>query len=185
MTKFNNIFISSILHEYNSVFNPQISLELRHSAARNSHIYTLFNSGSLNGSSALHMFATEIVVSIPYKWAQWMTLLSESYENERRRLYATEGERNGDAFVFACVCAVLRKIHWADGPTVQRASYCGSPRWLLRLPVESRPVLVSCLGCGGGANGAQSNPTTIDVSLSSLGIYFSSSTGISNTMPNC
>jgi len=89
------------------------------------------------------MFATEIVVSVPRRWAQWMTPLAGSCENVKRVLYVFDGrERNGDASVFACVCAILRKIHWADGPTVQRASHCGSPRWLLRLPVDSGPILV-------------------------------------------
>lgn len=113
------------------------------------------------------------------------------WEREKKKLLYHWMERNGDASVFACVCAVLRKIHWADGPTLQRASHCGNPRRLLRLPIEAGPVLVLCLGCGGGVNGAQKGAQTersqiqrpsIDVSLSSLGIYFGNSTGISSIM---
>jgi len=54
------------------------------------------------------MFATEIVVSVPRRWAQWMTPLAGSCENVKRVLYvlldAKETETPPCLLVFARSC---------------------------------------------------------------------------------
>jgi len=54
------------------------------------------------------MFATKIVVSVPRRWAQWMTPLAGSCENVKRVLYvlldAKETETPPCLLVFARSC---------------------------------------------------------------------------------
>lgn len=144
----------------------------------------------LNGSPALHMFATEIVISVP-KWAQWMTpLLAESCENEKKKTFMPlDGKKR------RChrVCLCLRGP--AENPLNRWSNTAAC--FLLWQPTAvvtvthrsgARPCLVFGVwrGCKRGAKGAQKERSqiqrpSIDVSLS-LGIYFGNSTGISSIM---
>lgn len=145
----------------------------------------------LNGSPALHMFAIKIVVSVP-KWAQWMTpLLAGSCENEKKEAFIPlDGKKRRRLRV--CLC--LRGP--AENPLSRWSNTAACfPLWqpTAIVTVTHRSGARSCLvfgvrrGCKRGAKRAQTERSqiqrpSIDVSLSSLGIYFGNSTGISSIM---